>query len=628
MDRFAPAASWNLEQSYESRPRALKKNKKTQESTRLPIKTAHGVVQVKGTEVVADSSDEEEEEEEEVKETVEVEVREEPKGPKVPEKRRVLEAKEELAKTASLVNEDPEENIAMTRRMRDLASDHNPTIVKLALLALMAVYKDIIPGYRIRPMAADEAAQKVSKEVKKLRGFESGLLAGYQQYLTRLGTLLRASRKADATATDKSVAAVAVRCACALLAAVPHFNFRSELLKLLIEVVSVRSVDESFDAARAALEELFRSDEDGTASLEAVTLLTKMFRAKRYRVHESVLNTFLSLRLLAELDVKASTDYVENPRKRRKKDREFRTKKARKDAKEMKIVETEMREADATVSYEEREKMQSETLKMVFVTYFKILKERPAGLMGATLEGLAKFAHLINVDFFGDLLVALKELIEDAAEDEDAAANSTEARNATRESLLCVITAFTLLRGQGEKMMAVDLNLFTSHLYSTLLPLSLDADIEYSARKSLRLPDPSAPDAHTSSVNVATEVEMLIRALDALFFRQNAAANPSRVAAFTKRLLLSALQMPEKSALASVGVVNKLGKKYYGKLAGLFSTEESVGDGVYRLEVDEPERSNPYAATLWETILLEKHYSPDVAEAVKGMTKGFRQTNR
>jgi len=176
-------------------------------------------------------------------------------------------------------------------------------------------------------------------------------------------------------------------------------------------------------------------------------------------------------------------------------------------------------------------------------------------------------------------------------------------------------------------MLNVDLDFFTSHLYKTLLPLSLHADIEYS-RKSLRLPDPDLPTPSPSRVNMATEIEMVIRALDALFFQQSGATNPTRMAAFTKRMMLSSLNTPEKSTLATVGVINKLGKKYHRQLAGLFSTEESVGDGVFRMEVNEPERSNPFAATIWETVLLEKHYSPAVSEATKELQKVFVHRTR
>lgn len=61
-----------------------------------------------------------------------------------------------------------------------------------------------------------------------------------------------------------------------------------------------------------------------------------------------------------------------------------------------------------------------------------------------------RYAHLINLDFFGDLLVALKELITAALEDEEEIEiDSSSKRNANREALLCVITAFALLSGQG-----------------------------------------------------------------------------------------------------------------------------------------------------------------------------------
>lgn len=79
----------------------------------------------------------------------------------------------------------------MTKRMRELIDDHNPTIQKLAMLAMMAVYKDVIPGYRIRPLTVEEEKIKVSRDVKKLRTFEQGILSGYQAYLQKLMEILR-----------------------------------------------------------------------------------------------------------------------------------------------------------------------------------------------------------------------------------------------------------------------------------------------------------------------------------------------------------------------------------------------------------------------------------------------------
>ena len=104
---FKQASGWNLEQDYESRPR--KGRKKDKENTRLPIKTADGLVQqVDDVEGVQDEeSDLKWLDAEESEDEVQVEV----EDPTVPMRQQILEAKEELAHIALMLNEDPEENV-------------------------------------------------------------------------------------------------------------------------------------------------------------------------------------------------------------------------------------------------------------------------------------------------------------------------------------------------------------------------------------------------------------------------------------------------------------------------------------------------------------------------------------
>jgi nucleolar complex protein 3 len=370
-----------------------------------------------------------------------------------------------------------------------------------------------------------------------------------------------------------------------------------------------------------------------------------MMKGKDYHFDESVLNTFLHLRLLSEFGSKASYDSVDKPAddsyqaKKLKQKREFRTKKTRKLLKERKAIEKEMKEADATVGHEERDRMQAETLKMVFVAYFRILKARSQKLMGAVLEGLARYAHLINQNFFGDILEALRDIIstaevsaaaeeeedEDDAEDED---DDVPDRNLTRESLLCVITAFALLQGQDAASAAstlkLDLSFFITHLYRTLHPVALNADIELSA-KSLHLPDPHAPDAHVVSnkINVQTTIVLLIRSLSSVLLPPTAlrAVPPIRIAAFCKQLMSISLQLPEKSCVAMLGLLTKVTKVHGGKIGALWYTEERRGDGVFDALKPEIEGSNPFAGTMWEGELLRKHFSPTVRDAVLGIEK-------
>lgn len=645
------AAKWDLEQDYENRPRRLDKKHKKGEN-KLPVRTIEGWVAPPTAEVEIKSEDETDSflGSGSDGEAEDVEVEKEEKKPKVPARQQILEAKEELARIASLVNEDPEEHIGALKTLAAIAESENNTVKKLALATSVTIFKDLIPGYRIRPIAEEAMGEKVSKEVKKLRQFEQKLVSGYETYVKQLASLCKASGSSDEQ--KAGLATVAVSCACNLLTAVPHFNFRGDLIKIMVGKLSTRRVDADFVRCREALEKLFEEDEDGNVSLEAVTLLTKMMKAKHYNFDESVLNTFLHLRLLSEFHRKASYNTVEKDEdqingKKIKQKREFRTKRLRKELKEKKAIEKEMKEADAAVSHEERDRMQAETLKLVFVCYFRILKARSPKLMGAVLEGLARYAHLINQDFFGDILEALRDIIAtaelsaaaDVSEDEDAESdddddNEAPERNLSRESLLCVITAFALLEGQDVLKQAstlkLDLTFFITHLYRTLHPVALNADIELSS-KSLHLPDPNAPETHQApsqnKINVQTTIVLLIRSLSSVLLPATALRGvpPIRVAAFTKQLMSISLQLPEKSCTAMLGLLNRVSKAHGKKVAPLWNTEERRGDGVFDALKPEFEGSNAFAATVWEGELLRKHYSPSVQEALKGIEANVRE---
>nr|POE59019.1 nucleolar complex-associated protein 3 [Quercus suber] len=709
-------ARWNLEQDYEQRPR---KNKKDVKHEKLPVKTAEGWqknAQEDVPEVVVngdgDDSMLESDEAEGDTGVVDVGVEPESSKPKISAKEQIREAKEELARIAGNISEDPEEHVEQLGGLAKYAESDNITVKKLALGTQLAVYKDIIPGYRIRGLSKDDMTSKVSKDVRRLRAFEQGLLSGYKAYVQMLGKLTKPRRD-----SDRALRSVAIFCTCTLLINASHFNCRNELITIIVNKLSTRSRDADFTKCCTTLEELFRDDEEGHASLEVVNQLTKAMKAKNYKINENVLNTFLHLRLLSEFAHKASTNRIDKdddngllggkkPKQKRefrtkrerkalkerkevekemkvadaavsyeerdknqaetlklvfvayfrilkarepqlmgapKQKREFRTKRERKALKERKEVEKEMKVADAAVSYEERDKNQAETLKLVFVAYFRILKAREPQLMGAVLEGLAKYAHLINQEFFGDILEALKDLINDAAaslqpleeeeleedeEEEDIEAQASEQRNITRESLLCIITAFALLQGQidvakSANVLHLDLDFFITHLYRTIMPLTMNADIELSA-KTPHLQDPNnlpTPTAQDNKVNVATTTVLLLRSLQSVLLPPTnlRAVPPVRVAAFAKQLMTLALHLPQKSAIAVLGLLQAVTKVHGTRIAALWNSEERKGDGVFDAGSESVESSNPFAATVWEGELLRLHFDPRIRESVKAV---------
>ena len=60
---------------------------------------------------------------------------------------------------------------------------HNVQVSRLALLSLMAIFRDILPGYKIRKLTDAELAGTVTKGVQKMRDFEATLLKAFQAYL-------------------------------------------------------------------------------------------------------------------------------------------------------------------------------------------------------------------------------------------------------------------------------------------------------------------------------------------------------------------------------------------------------------------------------------------------------------
>ncbi|KAG0228530.1 hypothetical protein BGW41_003390 [Actinomortierella wolfii] len=673
------------EQDYEQAPRRPQGWDKKQ-STRLPIKLADGRIQELEDDRVAPSElkrmqeEEEEEDEEEASEEEPAEEEEEvPAEPvvqkKLSKKEQVAQKKEELAEIAQALISDPEGNIGQLKRLRHIAQDPNDSIKKLALLTQLAVYKDILPGYRIRPLTDKEKAVQVSKEVAKMRDYEQSLLQNYQNYLVSLEKILSqdksgkedddaiAAQEAAAAAGDVRIratsttailsspapilseaeaadrkrkadlATVAIHCMCTLLTSVTHFNFRLNLMTAIIARMSRRRWTETSETCSKALRDVFVEDESGEASLDAVKLITKMIKAKSYLVHPNVISCFLSLRLKEELPTRTGGDEDENPRKRKKKEKVHISKKNRKLLKAKKEVEAEMKEAEAVVDKEEKIRTHTETLKLVFVTYFRILKNASnSPLLPAALEGLAKFAHLINVDFFIDLLEVLKKIMHGGSDAQQFDPHTPVNR---RRQLLCIVCAFQLMQGQGEAL-NMDLKAFYVEFYTILQSVAMSTDLEGNIfeaaeqsakdkeeqerleklRRKGRRHDDGKGDQ--TLVVLATERELILKGFELMFFSNKGKIPPIRAASFLKRLAIASLQVPNKSAKEFLMVMKRLIQRQPQVDQLLTGTDEDrAGNGVYLPYLNDPELCNPMASSLWEFELMKSHFDPKVRAMAK-----------
>jgi nucleolar complex protein 3 len=129
---------------------------------------------------------------------------------------------------------------------------NDPYIRKLTMLSQLAVFKDIIPGYRIRELTDKEKAEKVSQMVSHTREWEQGLVSSYQNYLKCLDGELKGSvdllciyRNMLISDPAKSgLEDIALQCLCTLLVEVTHFNFRVNIISAIVARLSKKSWDE------------------------------------------------------------------------------------------------------------------------------------------------------------------------------------------------------------------------------------------------------------------------------------------------------------------------------------------------------------------------------------------------
>lgn len=570
---------------YEKIPRTLQIAPEKELIHLLPIKDKSGIIpQTREKPVIDSNQDEEDQEEmESEEETIEKPIKELTLEEHLIERKKKLqERKMHIAALASAILSDPESNIKKLKELRSMLMEQDPdvavTVRKLVIVSLMELFKDITPSYKIRPLTEAEKSTKIRKETQKLREFEEGLVSQYKFYLENLEQMIkdwkqRKLKKSNVVSLKayKGLAEVAVKSLCELLVALPHFNFHNNIIVLIVPLMNDMSKLIS-EMCCEAVKKLFKQDKLGQASLGVIKVISGYVKGRNYEVRPEMLKTFLCLRI-KEIEVKKDTEDINKPKKFMtfKEKRKTLSRMQRKWKKAEEKLERELREAEASESTEKKLKLHTETLNIVFVTYFRILKKaQRSPLLPAVLEGLAKFAHLINVEFFDDLLVVLHSLIESGD-------------LSYQESLHCVQTAFHILSGQGD-VLNIDPMKFYTHLYKTLFKL------------------------HAGATNEG--VETVLQCLDVMLTKRRKQVSQQRALAFIKRLCTLALHVLPNSSIGILAT-NRILMHTFPK-TDLLLDNESQGSGVFLPELDEPEYCNAQNTALWELHALRRHYHPIV----------------
>ncbi|CAL8302530.1 unnamed protein product [Lota lota] len=586
-------------ESYEKLPRKMRKEEQKEVIHLLPIKDKSRIIpQSMEKPVEQKEEDEEEDDEDAERELSENEEELEEAIPLTAEERETLRAQKltekklAIAMLGSAIISDPNNNIKKLKELRGMLVETDPlvavTVRKLVMVSLMEIFKDIVPAFRIRPLTEEEKAAKVKRDTQQLREFEEGLVSQYKFYLENLEQTIKdwkqkKLKRSQAVALQayRGLAEVAIRCVCELLVALPHFNFHNNIIVMLVPLMNDSSRKVS-DMCCEAMKTLFKEDKLGYASLGAVKVMSGMIKGRHFNVRPELLKTLMWLRI-KEVDLKRDTEDTA-PKKRfmnNKEKRKSLSRMQRKWKKAEEKLEKELLEAEASENKDKKIKLHTETLNIVFLIYFRILKKaQKSVLLPAVLEGLAKFAHLINLEFFDDLLNVLQNLIQ-----------SGDLTN--RESLHCIQTAFNILSGQGD-VLNIDPLKFYTHLYKTLISL------------------------HAGAPN--DDIIIVLQCLDVMLTKRRKQVTLQRAMAFVKRLCtLSMHVLPN----ASIGIMaaNRAIIHAFPK-CDLLLDNDGQGSGVYLPELDEPEYCNPQNTSLWELHTLMRHYQPIVRKFATHLSHG------
>lgn len=196
-----------------------------------------------------------------------------------------------------------------------------------------------------------------------------------------------------------------------------------------------------------------------------------------------------------------------------------------------------------------------------------------------------RFSHCINLDFYSDLVNVLIGILK-------------QDWLGYREKLHCIQTVLIMLSGQGE-VLTLDPSRFYNTLYETLLT--------------------------TTTGQNHSNFNVVINTLSQALIKRRKKVTHQRLIGFTKRLATLSLQLLHNGTLASLCLVrNTMQLNKYVDV--LLDMDETIGDGKYLPELNDPEYCNAASTALYELIPLTRHYHPTVVRYAKNIAYGVPTT--
>ncbi|KAG8346497.1 hypothetical protein TRVL_02669 [Trypanosoma vivax] len=523
-------------------------------------------------------------------------------------------------------------------QLKELHALHNRTITNYSelvesLAKECSILCDVIPNYKISATLEDEDGGqgcRKQKEVHQVQKLEHEVLAQYEHFIQ----LLRRLQKK----THPEQQALGSRLCAKLLLRASEFNHADKLFSLMIAFANAKSTRVA-QPALSALAELLDGQMISDATECVVSALLDIVRKKSYAMNPKLLNLLLHIRVaLVDMHRRDLTEEAAKNKRLKKEDKE---------------LARQLQKSKARRDRAEVAAKQSRVLHRIFVIYLRVIEaskscsqQHQTRILAPTLEGLVKFAPLVNVELHQQLMVALKDLV-----------NDTSTSVTTK---LHALVAVASLAQRDATASAEDWRVDLSYFHEVLfrcLPEALSIPRSDESRKCDNSGDASGDDrdevasqGSTSSAgslssqafsitesmaqekfvhsNASREwtfrVSLVLRAVDLLVLMQKHLPI-SRVTAIVRRIMQAIPFCPPHVGIALLALNHRLILRYpaVGGIVIGGSDNFVAGRGVYAPGATQTSSSNAETSFTWEMSLLARSYHPTLRAVSETFCRHF-----
>lgn len=505
-------------------------------------------------------------------------------------------------------------------KVNELHALHNRTIEDYGELVVNLnkecdIFCEIIPSYKISAELEGSDGVRKKKEVYNVERLENEMLKQYEHFLQLLRKLQRKKHPEQQ--------ALGSRLCGKLLGTATDFNHADVLLRLAVDFANCKSTRVAQPCLKALAEHLDgRMIGDSTDAV--VSAILDIVRNQEYAINPKILNSLLHVRV-AMVDMHRRDLTEEKAKNKRMK-------------KEDKELARQMQKTKARMDRSEIAAKQTRILHKLFVIYLRIIKAsqtcartHQTKILAPALEGLVKFAPLVNLELHQQLMAALKELLDDehpsvttklhalvavaSLAQKDATLEAAEWRSDLsyfHEILFrCIPEALEAPKNEEEKKPAAeeeegDVDDAAS-VGSTSTAGSLSS-VAFSIAASMA-------QANFVQANASREwsyrVGLVLRTVDLLVLSQKHLPIV-RVSAFVRRLLQCTVMCPPHIAMSLLALCHRLALRYPATSSILVGGADNVigGRGSFNPEAQETSSAHAECSFFWELSLHRKSFHP------------------